>query len=508
MNQTACQKECETCALKMDQLMIARDYDKLRTYLEETKTFAESHHSPEYAQIFYCIGTGYSMLADGQIFTEEQQLEHQTQAIYYLREAMHLMELGQVDDILLASIYTNYANELFDCYRIIEALRLYRKAIALNPNFGMALGNYGRALSFYANLVNDENQYDALHCYAYQALKKALEIKDPNVHEDARKAFNRRIKEYQRFQSEEYLLAAITYSDYTYKNASERAYRQWCLEQHLFLNPMNDLMDLETAFAYDPLTITHYTETEKDKKTEESLEPPRWYAMLNQIKEEYIYARFLFYKSTKKMHKTHYADKEVRLASYDDIQYSIRLEQLKSSFRILYSIFDQIAFVVNAFWELDFPERYAAANNVFNTQAKPSKDKDAYNKIFEKAKRNRALMALYWSHLDFVKRFKKSEFPSEKELKVLRNALEHKFVKIHVDGKNGDFLKKLEIEKDDFYHISEEQLKRYTLRLLQLAREWIIELVYAINIEQEQLAPSALTKQLRVFDYDENSNYK
>ena len=337
MNQTACQKECETCALKMDQLMIARDYDKLRTYLEETKTFAESHHSPEYAQIFYCIGTGYSMLADGQIFTEEQQLEHQTQAIYYLREAMHLMELGQVDDILLASIYTNYANELFDCYRIIEALRLYRKAIALNPNFGMALGNYGRALSFYANLVNDENQYDALHCYAYQALKKALEIKDPNVHEDARKAFNRRIKEYQQFQSEEYLLAAITYSDYTYKNASERAYRQWCLEQHLFLNPMNDLMDLETAFAYDPLTITHYTETEKDKKTEESLEPPRWYAMLNQIKEEYIYARFLFYKSTKKMHKTHYADKEVRLASYDDIQYSIRLEQLKSSFIAIFN---------------------------------------------------------------------------------------------------------------------------------------------------------------------------
>ena len=175
----------------------------------------------------------------------------------------------------------------------------------------------------------------------------------------------------------------------------------------------------------------------------------------------------------------------------------------ENCYRILYSIFDQIAFVVNAFWELDFPERYAAANNVFNTQAKPSKDKDAYNKIFEKAKRNRALMALYWSHLDFVKRFKKSEFPSEKELKVLRNALEHKFVKIHVDGKNGDFLKKLEIEKDDFYHISEEQLKRYTLRLLQLAREWIIELVYAINIEQEQLAPSALTKQLRVFDYDD-----
>ena len=283
MNQSGFQEECDAVALKIDQLIITKDYNTLKLYLTETKTFAAYHHLPEYAQIFYSIGNGYSLLANLKDLSEKDRLEYKKQTIYFLREAMYLMEQRKDNRVLMASIYTNYANELFDRYRVIEALRLYRRAFSLEPNFGMALGNYGRALSFYANLVNNENEYDALHCYAYQSFKKALEVNDSNVYEGARKAFKRRIEEYQKFQSEEYLLASIVYSDYVCENTSERAYRRWCLEQHLFLNPLNDLMNLETAFAYDPLTITNYTETERDKKAGEPFEPPRWYAMLNKI---------------------------------------------------------------------------------------------------------------------------------------------------------------------------------------------------------------------------------
>ena len=503
MNQSGFQEECDAFALKMDRLIITKDYSALKLYLKETKTFAESHHLPEYAQIFYSIGNGYSLLENLKDLSEKDRLEYEKQTIYYLREAMYLMEQRKDNSVLMASIYTNYANELFDRYRVIEALRFYRRAISLEPNFGMALGNYGRALSFYANLVNNENEYDALHCYAYQSFKKALEVNDSNVYEGARKAFERRIEEYQQFQSEEYLLASIVYSDYVCENTSERAYRQWCLEQHLFLNPLNDLMNLEIAFAYDPLTIANYTETERDKKAGEPSEPPRWYAMLNQIKEEYIYARFLYYKSTQEKQKVHYADKDVKLADYDGIGYSIRLEQLKSSFRILYSIFDQVAFAVNAFWELNFPERYADASHIFDEKARVPRIDSFHNDFLKRAEYNRALMALYWSHLDFTKQFEKSEFASDKELKDLRNAFEHKFVKVHVDQKGKDTPKKLKIENDDFYHISEEQLESYTFRLLQLAREWIMELVYAINIERERVAPSSPTIHLRVFDYDD-----
>jgi hypothetical protein len=72
--------------------------------------------------------------------------------------------------------------------------------------------------------------------------------------------------------------------------------------------------------------------------------------MLNQLKEEYIYARFLCYDGSEKIKDLHYADKEVKLSlsDYDYVNYSIRLEQLKSAFRLLFSIFDKVAFFVLA----------------------------------------------------------------------------------------------------------------------------------------------------------------
>ena len=52
----------------------------------------------------------------------------------------------------------------------------------------------------------------------------------------------------------------IVHKRYKLGKSDERKYRTWCLENHLFLNPLNDLINMETAFAHDPLTITHYTE--------------------------------------------------------------------------------------------------------------------------------------------------------------------------------------------------------------------------------------------------------
>ncbi len=69
--------------------------------------------------------------------------------------------------------------------------------------------------------------------------------------------------------------------------------------------------------------------------------------MLNQLKEEYIYSRFLCYEGSEKSRQLHYADRDVLLsnADYNMVNYSIRLEQLKSAFKNLYSIFDQIGFL-------------------------------------------------------------------------------------------------------------------------------------------------------------------
>lgn len=489
MEQFSFAPECDDYGRKVDQLVIQKDYEGLKVYLTQLKTFSVSHESKEYAPIFYYLGTGYGILADYQRKSQEESTKSRKWSLYYMRKALALLEQMKYEQPLLIFVYTNYANGLDACGRVIEALRIYRKAIALNSNFGMAIGNYGRALKFYANLVNDIGHSNDLHCFAYQAIKRAVRIQDPNMHEDAVAYFNKVISEYEKLPEKEYLEATIAFDGYNLGEDEERKYRLWCLNNHLFLNPLNDLIETESAFAHDPLTITQYTEyvnrDELDLKSNN--EPPKWFSMLNQLKEEYIFARFLCYEGIEKKRELHYADKEVKLSlsSYDYINYSIRLEQLKTAFKNLFSMFDQIAFVINEFWNLGFGERQADAAHVFTCKNYPAD--------------NVALEALLWGYCEFCERYGNADSPSEKEIKTLRNALEHKFLKVHEYSYNG----KLEIKDDKFYHISEEELQKQTIHIMELAREWIMELVYAIGIEENKNSNGENAVHMPICDYDD-----
>ena len=69
---------------------------------------------------------------------------------------------------------------------------------------------------------------------------------------------------------------------------------------------------------------------------------------------------------------------------------------------------------------------------------------------------------------------------------MLRNALEHKFVSVHMYSTESE----VKIGKDYIYRISEEKLIEYTMDLLKLIREAVIELTIAIRIEEKQRNPS------------------
>jgi len=492
MEQISFSPICEEFGKEIDRLTDLKNFEALNEYLVQVEKFSSAHSSTEYAPIFYYLGTGKGVLADllrKKGGSDPEVAELRKWSLYYMRKALDSIESLENHHSLLLSLYTNYANALEASGRVIEALRIYRKAIGLNPRFGMAIGNYGRALSFYANLVNDSGHYKELHCYAYQAITQALENRDSNMHGSAIKAFEKMITNYDSVMEKGYLLEPIIFNKFDLGEQEEQAYRVWCLENHLFLNPLNDLITQENAFAHDPLTITQYTEnvTRDGEDTERSGMPPKWFSMINQLKEEYIYARFLCYEGCAKTTELHYADKEVKLAlSCDYTNYSIRIDQLKSAFKNLFAIFDQIAFFINQFWRLGLSEREADAAHVFRHKSFPTD--------------NVALTALFWSHCEFCEKFGNAEVASERDLKILRNALEHKFVKVH-DYFQGD---KLQIENDCFYHISEDGLKKQVIRLLELAREWIMELVYAVGIEESKNVSEGIAIHLDVLDFDDN----
>lgn len=477
--------ECDTIAMEIDRLVEAKDVQGLVAALARVDEVIERHEKSECASLFYYLGNGYSALsahyqedAAKNAGSEKLQKKYKRLALQKLRKAIMIWEQQMEsceDTNELLCIYTNYANELVSCGRVIEAIRIYRKTLDIDPQFGMATGNYGRCLGVFANHVNDPGHHKELHCYAYQALCASLKMDDPCFHEDARKVFAELVKQYDSIPDSDYLSEPIVFDEYDLGDCAERTYRIWCLEHHLFLNPLNDVIEIESAFAHDPLTITRFTESEVideagDVVISPCIEPPKWFAMLNQLKEEYIYARYLCYAGIEKRKTPHFADQHVNitLASYDYTNYSVRVEQLKSAYRILFALLDQIAFAINEFWNIGLEEKAADAYHVFNRKEYP--------------KDNVALTALYWCHCEFTEVYGDAEKASEKDLKTLRNALEHKFVKIH----EFPWKKNLTIAEDSFYHISEEDMIRHTVRLLELAREWIMEFVYAIDIEEKQ----------------------
>ncbi len=486
--------KCEAYGKEIDRLIDEERYGELTTYIATVESYGITHSTPEYAIVFYYLGTGYGELADYARKNKSDSLdisdvEYRRKSLYYFRKAISLIDYTDDTKSLFQLIYTNYANSLDSCGRVIEALRIYRKAIGISKNFGMAVGNYGRALNFYANMVNDSGHYKELHCYAYQALKTALETKDPNMHSNAKCFFERLVSQYESTTSYETLSSPIVFEQNDLGECEETLYRKWCLEKHLFLIPLNDVIECETAFTHDPLTITRYTENLKidDLSSDRSTNPPRWFAMLNQLKEEYTYARFLCYDGSEKIKELHYADKGVKLSlsDYNYVNYSIRLEQLKSAFRLLFSVFDKVAFFVNDFWNMGYAERKADAYRVFLSDNLP--------------KTNVALNALYWSYSEFIKDFWPNEEASEKNLSTLRNALEHKFVKIHEYSHNY----KYEIADDNFYHISEQTMIKQCVRLLELARECIMYLVYAIDIEESKKEKSEKAVSMNIVDFED-----
>lgn len=61
--------------------------------------------------------------------------------------------------------------------------------------------------------------------------------------------------------------------------------------------------------------------------------------------------------------------------------------------------------------------------------------------------------------------------------------MEHKFVSIQLFSPENEDIK---IGEDNIYHVSEDQLTGYTMDLIKLVREAIIELIVAIRIEEQK----------------------
>lgn len=216
-----------------------------------------------------------------------------------------------------------------------------------------------------------------------------------------------------------------------------------------------------------------------------SFQPPPIIGFYNQLKQEYVSARFLLFESLQSV-DTHYSDEDVLLYNTLDYpSYGLSTEKLRLVYRMAYSLFDKMAFGINRYFELGHNDNTVSFRAVWYMPRKEKK------KIIHSALKNREnwpLRGLFWLAKDFYEdEFKSSTEPDAAQIAIIRNHLEHKFLKIHSDLA-GDVAYIPAQPSDWAHHISRDEFEAKTLRLLQLARAALIYLSAAIYHEEQKRA--------------------
>lgn len=212
--------------------------------------------------------------------------------------------------------------------------------------------------------------------------------------------------------------------------------------------------------------------------------------LFNQIKQEYNFARFLWYKTSVKNTVRHYSDRQLDLIDVGDCaDYSLKESTLRTAFKSAYSLFDRIGFFINQYFEVGLKNSNVSFKNVWKKELKDRKEVVYFsipNPIMDVHSNNPLVQAMYWLQKDFYEK-KETNVTSPNAIPIfkMRNDMEHNCLRT---GKK--------TEKTIFtVYTTEGDIENNTFKLLKLARELIIYLCLAVNFEINKNNEQATPKQ-------------
>lgn len=367
-------------------------------------------------------------------------------------------------------ILTNLGNLFNHLGRFSEAQLYWRKVLEIDSSFPMAFGNIGFGLFHYAHILYDDNHKILFFKFAYNYLKRTI---DSDIYQEAKIGFKQILTSLESYISKddlEDIPDTINFSLGTTKKESK--YRKWCLENQLFLNPLNDIV-VENIASHDCLFLP--TMNLKSER------PPIYQTIFNQIKQEYVSARHLLYEGLNKK-GLHYSDKaNLQFDTLDYAVYSYSTEKTKIAFRLCYSLLDKVGYLLNDYLDLGFKTDKISFRGIWSIYDKQTKMWKLNPKIIQT--QNWAFRGLYWQSKDL---YEKNEYysstiePEAKELARIRNFIEHKSFKIL------EFGEKEPCENELTYVIKRDEFEFKTLNLMKLIRASIIYLSLGINLEEKK----------------------
>lgn len=390
--------------------------------------------------------------------------------IFLLRKALNNTAFGTLHPMYRCQILTNLANQFDKIGRFVEAQAIWTRALGIDPDFWMARANRGNGLMFYVGTLYDPGHQSVLALHAHRDLTDAVE-QIPSFPDlgDVRLA-PQFASHAGQIASHFDLEAVRTRHDSDGwslgETPEEQSYRRWCLQQVLFLNPLNDV-ERKPVAAQDILGLPSFT-LDLDS-------PPIVIGMANELKQGFASARWLLYEG---MHSdaVHFSDRDVLLFNTLDYPaYGLSVEKVKLAFRMAYSSLDKIAYFLNFYFELGIPQKKVSFRTIWR-----DKENGPVRDVFVQSE-NWPWRGLFWLGKDlFDEDMRDTTEPDARALAELRNHLEHKYVKVH------DMGPPLGSPDDPLFDrlahaISRADLEQRTLKLLQLVRAALIYLFLGMH---------------------------
>ena len=311
-------------------------------------------------------------------------------------------------------------------------------------------------------------------------IKNVSGLETKEVHPDARKVFEHGIRDIETRAGKKFLEETFDMNSHSLGDSeAEKKYRQWCLYNQLFINPLNDLGPYNIA-AQDILSCPSlYT-----SKDETLPYPPVYFGFYNQLKQEYVSARYLFYESLQSQ-APHYSDSDVQLYNTLDYPcYGLNTEKAKIAFRMVYSIFDKMAYFINEYLQLRAPKAKVSFKTIWYGKQKKSEGLRKEFVDFE----NWPLRGLFWLAKDLSENrqeFRKSIEPDAKNLVGMRNHLEHRYLTM-TEYDMSDIDEFADSTQRGFYRITRNSFSLKTLKLFKLVRAALIYLSLGIHVEERK----------------------
>lgn len=341
---------------KVDELSDAKDYEKLELLL---KQFSENEYDFESlydeAQYYYAVGVCM------QNIYKTQELEwfsdDLSQSVIFYRKALNAVQKikhSTYESINLKSnIETNLGISLSSQGRVFCCLQLWQSAFkARNPVSIISLANNEMFIA--SSVQYSINKY-IHYLTAYELIQLGLKHLD-ELHPEYKEAYSKssNLMKFKTWFEENYSaedFKEIERQQIENNKIKNKSYLEWCAKNRFFLNDLNNINSSELVYK-DILSLPSFR-----SKFNDSLllhEELAYHGNFEELKNDYCYARYLFFKA-KQMPNEQVNMFNDTYPHVDDKSYALtnlKSQHYKTAFRILYSLFDKIAYFLYRYFDL------------------------------------------------------------------------------------------------------------------------------------------------------------